>query len=167
MSHQMRRAKQQLTDRQAQDILASPSNTHGVLAVNGIDGFPYCMPVSFAWADGKIWLHHAKAGQRLECLSADNRMCFTVVDADDIDQEGYTSDYASVIVYGRAHCVETDELRYFGLKAIMDKYAPDMTEEFRHGHAADCTRADVWFVEPERITGKAGKALMKTRFAQP
>ena len=165
MFPEMRRAKQQLTDQQADAILADPANTHGVLAVNGTDGFPYCMGVSFAWAQGKVWLHHAKAGHRFECLSSDERVCFTVIDADDIDQEGYTSDYASVIVFGRMRCVDSDEQRYFGLKAIMDKYAPDMTEEFRHGHAADCTRADVWVIEPERITGKAGKALMKTRFA--
>ena len=163
---EMRRSKQQLTDQQVDAILADPSNTHATLAVNGLDGYPYGVPVSFAWADGKVWLHHAKSGYRFDCLAADNRVCFTVVDADDIDQEEYTSDYVSVVLYGRMQCVESDEQRYFGLKAILDKYAPDMTEDFRHQHAADCTRADVYFIEPEHVTGKAGKALMKGRFAQ-
>ena len=165
MFQQMRRSGQQLTDQQACAILADPANTHGVLAVNGLDGYPYCMPVSFAWAEGKLWLHHAKAGQRHECLEADARVCFTVVDADDIDQEGYTSDYASVIVFGKACRVQTAEQRYLGMKAIMDKYAPDMTEEFRHQHAAACDRAEVWCIESEHVTGKAGKSLKKTRFA--
>lgn len=50
----MRRIRQQLPDDEAVKILRNA--TSGVLAVCGDNGYPYAVPVSYVYANGKICL---------------------------------------------------------------------------------------------------------------
>jgi len=157
MFPKMRRANQELSGEAAEAILADPKNLHGVLSMTSVHGYPYATPVSFAWAEGSIWIHTALAGHRLESLQADSHVCFTVVDADETDEAAYTALYRSVIVLGSAHQVDSDRERYFGLKALCDKYAFHQPESDCEHESSACRRSAVFRIDPECITGKAAR----------
>lgn len=50
----------------------------GVLSTSGADGAPYGVPVHYLWQDGKLWFHGLPAGEKLENIARDHRVCFTV-----------------------------------------------------------------------------------------
>ena len=51
MFREMRRKNQQMSDEEARDILAAA--TSGVLALAGENGYPYAVPMSFAYDEEK------------------------------------------------------------------------------------------------------------------
>ncbi|MBQ7355214.1 MAG: pyridoxamine 5'-phosphate oxidase family protein, partial [Clostridia bacterium] len=53
-------------------------------------------------AGGKIYFHSAVVGHKIDALRACDKVCFTVVDADEVVAEKFTTYYRSVIVFGRA-----------------------------------------------------------------
>ena len=77
MFREMRRARQALSREECEDILRR--GTSGVLAVTGDGGWPYAVPLSYCYRDGKLWFHCARAGQKLENLAARPRACFSCV----------------------------------------------------------------------------------------
>ena len=99
--------------------------TNGVLSVNGDDGYPYGVPVSYVYADGKIYFHGAPAGQKFEAIRRNPKVSFTVVGADNIDRKKVTTVYKSVICFGKARIAETDEEKREILTAIVEKYCHD------------------------------------------
>jgi nitroimidazol reductase NimA-like FMN-containing flavoprotein (pyridoxamine 5'-phosphate oxidase superfamily) len=157
MFPKMRRANQELSAEVAESILADSKNLHGVLSMNSVHGYPYATPISFAWADGSIWIHTARAGHRLESLQADARVCFTVVDADETDEAAYTALFRSVIVFGSAHRVDSDEERRRGLKVLCDKYASHQPAQERERESSACQRSAVFRIDPYLVTGKAAR----------
>lgn len=62
----MRRFKQELRQREIERILLN--DTSGVLAVIDENGFPYAVPLSFAYKDGKIYFHSAKTGHKIDAI---------------------------------------------------------------------------------------------------
>ena len=86
---EMRRSKQVLTPEQGGALLER--NTSGVLAVSGDGGYPYAVPLSYVWRDGKLYFHWALAGHKLDAVRADSRASFCVIDKDDIVPEKYTT----------------------------------------------------------------------------
>ena len=60
----------------------------GVLSTSGADGAPYGVPVHYLWQDGKLWFHGLPAGEKLENIARDHRVCFTVWEFGGILTEG-------------------------------------------------------------------------------
>ncbi len=58
----LRRKNQKLSDEEVQAVIAR--NTHGVLALAGDDGYPYALPISYAYPDGAFYFHSAPAGHK-------------------------------------------------------------------------------------------------------
>ena len=66
MFHEMRRKKQQLLKKDAEEILYRGS--FGVLALSGDDGYPYAVPISYLYDEGKLYFHCAKSGHKLDAV---------------------------------------------------------------------------------------------------
>ncbi|MGL5513790.1 MAG: pyridoxamine 5'-phosphate oxidase family protein, partial [Sporomusa sp.] len=114
MFRSMRRGKQQMS---AADIAAVMKRcTNGVLACTGDDGYPYAVPLSFAYADGKVYFHSAKSGHKIDAITGCPKVSFAVIDEDKIVSEEYTTYFRSVIVFGKARITDGDE-RARGLDA--------------------------------------------------
>ncbi|MEM5775062.1 MAG: pyridoxamine 5'-phosphate oxidase family protein, partial [Anaerolineaceae bacterium] len=62
----MRRKNQQLSDAETIEILQSC--TAGVLAVSGDNDYPYAVPLSYAYEDGKLYFHFATQGHKLDAI---------------------------------------------------------------------------------------------------
>ena len=99
----MRRSAQELSQKEAEEILKTA--THGVLAVTGEGGYPYAVPMSFVFAGGKIYLHSATEGRKIEAIKSSEKVSFCVVAEDRVIPEKYTTAYKSAIVFGRARIV--------------------------------------------------------------
>ncbi len=50
--------------------------TAGVLAVAGDDGYPYAVPLSFAYEDGRILFHGALTGHKLDAIAREDKVSF-------------------------------------------------------------------------------------------
>lgn len=160
MDRPMRRHRQALSQEECQSILAR--NSHGVLAINGDDGYPYAVPLSYAVVDDKIYFHSAVEGHKIDALRACDKVCFTVVDADEVVAEQFTTYYRSVIVFGRARILTDPADLRSALEALADKYSP-------HAHGREkeiegaLSRVAVIELTPDAITGKEAIELVQQR----
>jgi len=85
MFRAMRRTKQAMSFADSEVVLAR--NTAGVLAAAGDDGYPYAVPLSYVYADGKIYFHCAKEGHKLDAISRCEKVSFCVIDTDQVVPE--------------------------------------------------------------------------------
>ena len=160
MFREMRRKKQQLSDGETLAVLERGSA--GVLAVLGDEGYPYAVPVSYVYSDGRIYIHCAKSGHKLDAVRAHDKVSFCVIDKDDVVPAEFTTYFRSAIAFGRARVVEDSEELMAAMKALCAKYCPHESEDaFRiemkvSGSGALCVLA----VDIEHLTGKQAKELM-------
>ena len=164
MFREMRRKNQQLPEDECRRILCEA--TSGVLAVAGDDGYPYAVPLSFAYADGKLYFHVARSGHKLDALRANPRASFCVIGQDKIVPAEYTTYFRSVIAFGTVRIVETTsctEMRR-GLDLLADKYCPGETQESREAEIGKLEGAlYVLVMDIEHLTGKEGRELAAMR----
>lgn len=125
----MRKGKKEIRDKAV--ILDLLATSHvGRMGTIGADGFPMIKPLNFAYHDNRIYFHTAKAGEKVEDIKRDPRVCFEV---DRPISYGKAKNqpceakylYQSVIIRGRASFVEDEEERLFALTCLMNKYQPE------------------------------------------
>ncbi|NLA77117.1 MAG: 5-nitroimidazole antibiotic resistance protein, partial [Clostridiales bacterium] len=106
MFREMRRFKQQLAMAECENILAR--GTSGVLALNGDGGYPYAVPMSYVYDNGKIIFHSAREGHKYDAVLKSDRASFCVIDEDNVVPEKYTTYFRSVIAFGKIRILEDD-----------------------------------------------------------
>ena len=122
----MRRFKQLLPEEVAVDIL--DRNTSGTLAVLGDEDYPYAVPLSYVYADGKLYFHAAKQGHKIDAINKHEKVSFCVIDKDEIVPEKYTTYFRSVIAFGKMRLIEDmEDMRRIATILAM-KYSPDFKE---------------------------------------
>lgn len=159
---EMRRGGQQLSEAECLAILSR--NTCGVLAVLGDGNYPYAVPLSYVCCDGRIYIHCAKSGHKLDAVKNHDKVSFCVVDQDLVVPSEYTMYFRSVILFGRA-CVpeEQDEIQR-AAEALGKKYYPDDSEEhLREVIAKSGPAMSIIRIEIEHMTGKEAKELVRER----
>lgn len=106
----------------------------GVLSTSGADGAPYGVPVHYLWQDGKLWFHGLPAGEKLENIARDHRVCFTVWEFGGILTEGAENPcqadaaYECAVLRGKARLVDDPAEKRRILLAITEKYAPELLD---------------------------------------
>ncbi|MCI6819914.1 MAG: pyridoxamine 5'-phosphate oxidase family protein [Clostridiales bacterium] len=154
MFREMRLKDQQLDAAEANEIMNRCTN--GVLSINGDNGYPYGVPVSYAYADGRIYFHCAREGYKVDLLKKDPHVSFTVVAQDDIIPEDFNTLYISAIAFGRARLVDDPEEMRKIHGYIIDKYSKGHEES--GGRYLDSSISEIYMVEitVDHITAKAG-----------
>lgn len=160
----MRRNRQLLTDDEARAILAR--GTSGVLSVLGDDGWPYGVPLSYAYADGKLYFHGAKSGHKLDAIAACDKASFCVIDRDQVVPEEYTTYFRSVIAFGRARLLTDDAEKLHAVDLIAARYYPGHEEERRAAIDREFAAVGVIEFTIEHLTGKEAIELVRARTAQ-
>lgn len=151
MFREMRRGKQLLLMEDTVAVMDKCKN--GVLACLGDEDYPYAVPLSYVYFNDKIYFHSAKAGHKIDAITRNPKVSFSVIDEDAIVSEEYTTYFRSVIAFGKARIVAGDEwLEAF--KALVEKYSGDQPEEAKHKKITGCTKAYIIAVDIEHITGK-------------
>jgi nitroimidazol reductase NimA-like FMN-containing flavoprotein (pyridoxamine 5'-phosphate oxidase superfamily) len=126
MFREMRRKAQLLTETESIAILNKA--TSGVLAVLGDEDYPYAVPISHAYYDGKIYFHCAKAGHKLDALAQHPQASFCVVDEDRVVPEKFTTFFRSVIAFGQVRTLENPVKKRAALEILAAKFSPDYKE---------------------------------------
>lgn len=104
MFREMRRKRQLLPTEESVSILEKM--TSGTLALHGDDGYPYAVPVSYVYADGKIYFHTAVKGHKVDAIQTNGKVSFCVVEQDDVKPAEFTTYFRSVIAFGKARILE-------------------------------------------------------------
>lgn len=151
MFREMRRFKQLLSTADTAAVMSRC--TTGVLACLGDDDYPYAVPLNYVYFDNKIYFHSAKTGHKIDAITKNPKVSFSVIDDDTVVSEKYTTYFRSVITFGQARIVEGDE--WFGaFKALVEKYSGDQPEEDKQQEIAGCTRSHIIAIDIEHMTGK-------------
>lgn len=159
----MRRKKQELAPEERLRILAEA--TSGVLAVNGDGGYPYTVPVSHVYADGKIYFHSALQGHKIDAIRRDGRVSFCVVAKDEVIAQEFTTYFRSVTAFGKARIIENAGEKMKALRLLAAKYAdstvtPAMTDKEISTGFHSLLMVEITI---EHITGKEAIELTNAR----
>ena len=158
MFREMRRIKQEMPRSRCEDVLER--GTSGILAVMGDEDYPYAVPLSYVYRDSKIYFHCAKNGHKLDAIAKNNKVSFCVIDQDVVVPEKYTTNYRSVIVFGRARVLEGEEKKWALLELAL-KYVPEGGEENRAAAEKELSRVCMVEIEVEHMTGKEGRTIVQ------
>ena len=158
----MRRGRQALPQAVCEEILTR--STAGVLALADADGFPYTVPLSYLYQEGKIWFHCARAGYKLDLMRQNPRASFCVIGQDQVVPEEYTTYYRSVVARGTLREVTAPAAKEDIARRLGRKYAPAQPEEaleaeLRQYRDAVC----ILELTVEQLTGKEGSQLARQR----
>lgn len=123
MFREMRRSAQKISDNETLKILSE--SKMGVLALSGDDDYPYSLPVNYVLYNGKIYIHCAREGHKLDAIGRNEKVSMSVVYADEILQEKFTTLYKSVIVFGRARIITDENEIVPALEALCRSCCPD------------------------------------------
>lgn len=157
----MRRKAQQLPQEEAIEILKT--RTHGILATSGDDDYPYAVPLSYLYEDGKIWFHCAMEGHKLDAIRQNPKVSFCVVAEDHVVPEKLTTFYKSVIAFGKARILEGEEKRR-SVVSLARRYAPEASQESIDREIDDSwPRLCMVEIAIEHLTGKECMELTKKR----
>ena len=117
--------------------------------------FPELVPLSFGYDGRELYFHTARTGRKIDCIEANNRVCFEVERNVELIRDPeqaceWSFAFESVIGFGTVHEMTSDEDRERGLNQIMEHYSG---RRWRFDLTA--TRSvRVWRLVIESITGK-------------
>jgi len=160
MFREMRRNKQVLSV--ADTVAVLERCTNGILACHGDEGYPYAVPVSFVFSEGKIYFHSAKSGHKVDAILQNPKVSFAVVDEDTIVSAEYTTYFRSAIAFGQARIVEGEERRA-AFAALVEKYSGDQPAEAKQNEIARCDHALIIAIDIEHLTGKEAIELVRAK----
>ena len=160
MFRELRRKRQALSRADCEAVLSR--GTSGVLALAGDDGYPYAVPLSYLYEDGKLLFHCAKAGHKLDAVARCDKASFCVIDQDRVVPEEYTTYFRSVIAFGRIRVIGDDGERRSAVERLALKYHPGDTRENRNRYI-DKEWAPLCMLETtvEHLSGKQATELLQ------
>ena len=162
MFREMRRNKQRLSPEETEALLAGGS--HGVLAVSGDGGWPYAVPLSYAYEAGRIYIHCAKAGHKIDAIRRSDKASFCVVARDEVVQSEFTTHYMSAIAFGRVRELEDDAEKREAIALLCRKYCPGMGEgEINAAIGREWAALNILEFTIEHLSGKAARELLQAR----
>ncbi len=162
MFREMRRKKQQLSEKETLEILNR--GTSGVLALHGDDGYPYAVPISYVYSGSKLYFHSAKAGHKIDAIKNSEKASFCVIDRDDVVPEEYTTYFRSAIAFGKLRILEQNEEIIHAISALGRKYHPNGSEEeLKNAIMRELNPLCVFEMEIDHLTGKEAIELVRAR----
>ncbi len=152
MFREMRRKDRQLTAIASEEILSRCD--YGVLSLIGENGYPYGVPVNYAYADGKLYFHStSRESHKLDAIRTNDKVSFTVVANHEIILDALSTNYESVIVFGKARILDDATEMAAAMRNLMGV----LGHGTKYATAYTCGDSSYVMVEitPEHISGKA------------
>lgn len=151
----------------------------GTLATLNEDGSPYCIPISIARQDNKIYIHFAYEANKIENIKRNPKLSMSFAgnlhNPNPITQEEFgktmespgtigkmvstkfTTEFESAVIFGTAKIVEDRNEKVLGMKLISEKYVPENMAYFDVAIDASLHRTCVIRIDIEKVTGKRKK----------
>ena len=150
----MRRLGQELSSEECIEILVN--EPRGVLALLGDDDYPYALPMSHVFVDGKIYFHGAKTGHKIDAVKNHSKVSFCVIDKGVKAEDSWWYTFKSVIVFGKINTLTDEQEKIDKLTHLGNKFFPTQKEtEDEINRLLD--RTEVFEITIEHMTGKIVK----------
>ena len=153
MFREITRIKQKITNEECIQILKNEKR--GILSMNGDDGYPYSIPMSYFYDEEKntILFHGAKKGHKIDSLKKSNKVCFCVYDKGYVKEGEWALNIKSVVIFGKIHFINEIEdmkkcLNNIGLKFVNDQNYVDKEIE-KYLNSVQCLELKI-----EHMSGK-------------
>ena len=151
MFRKMRRHKQELSKEECIDILTN--EPRGFLALLGDDDYPYSLPMSHVYVDGKICFHGAKEGHKNDAIKMHDKVSYCVMDKGFKDEGNWWYTFKSVIVFGKIKTLTDDSEKIDKLTHLGDKFFPTHEETVKEIDRL-LDKTEVFEITIEHISGK-------------
>ena len=161
MFREIRRIKQLLSKEETISVLKR--NTCGTLALIGDDNYPYAVPLSYVYVDGKLYFHSAKEGHKIDAVKKNEKASFCIIEQNQIVPEKYTTHYRSVIAFGKVRLLEDVNDMERIATALAMKYSADFKDGIREEINAYRKNLAIIEMSVEHITGKEALELSRQR----
>lgn len=126
---------------------------YGILCTVDNEMQPYGVPVNYVYSNHRIYIHCAKEGYKLENIINNSKICFTVVGNTKLLPGKFSSNFESVIVFGKATIALEDE-KEMALVNLVKKYSLEFFEEGIEYIKKAKDKTTVLSIEVEGISGK-------------
>lgn len=157
----MRRKRQQLPEEESVAILQKA--TSGTLALLGDDDYPYAVPLSYLYHEGKLYFHSALSGHKVDAIRRCDKASFCVIGQDDVQPKEYSTFYRSVIAFGRIHIVEDEQEKLETARMLGNRYNPNDEEGLQKEMDSAFSRMLMIRFDIEHLTGKESIGLARMR----
>lgn len=151
MFREMRKSNREVFGQDIDNIL--DKGEYGVLGTIGDDGYPYTVPLSYAYLNNAIYFHCAYEGHKLDNLKYNPKVSFNVVASTKLQPGKFTTGFESATAFGTVSLVEGEE-KIDVLTALIDKYSPNFKEEGIKYIARAAGVTCIVKIQIERLTGK-------------
>lgn len=157
----MRRKRQQLSQEECTEILNHA--TAGTLALLGDGGYPYSLPISYVFRDGKLFFHSALKGHKIDAIRQCDKASFSVIDKDEVKPKEYTTYFRSVICFGHMHVIENEGEKMQAVRLLGNRYNPNDEESLRKELDKAYKAMCMIEFDIEHMTGKEAIELTRTK----
>lgn len=154
MFRKMRRLGQQLSDEECVDILIN--EPRGVLALLGDDEYPYALPMSHVYVEGKIYFHGANEGHKIDAIKKHSKVSYCVMDRGVKQKDSWWYTFKSVIAFGNIKTLTDRQDKIDKLTCLGNKFFPT-PEETEDEIKRLLDRTEVFEITIEHMTGKIVK----------
>lgn len=151
---EMRRKDRSIDNESSLEILKN--GEYGILSTVSNDNTPYGVPLSYIYMNNHVYFHCALVGHKLENISENNHVCFTVVGKTCVLPEKFSTDYESVILFGEASEVFESE-KIDALRELIHKYSTEFLKEGEIYIQKAEAKTKVFRINIEQLTGKRRK----------
>ena len=156
---EMRRKHQQFSEEESIGILQKA--TSGTLALLGDGGYPYAVPISYVYDDGKLYSHSAMSGHKVDAIRNCDKASFCVIDQDNVQPAEYTTYFRSVIAFGRIRIVEDETEKLAIARTLGNRYNPNQEEALQKELEHGLSRMLAIRFDIEHLTGKEAIELVR------
>lgn len=152
----IRRQDRLLDEQRATEILQE--GEYGFLALAGEEG-GYGIPLNYVAEGSCIYFHCAPHGEKLRRLDENAQACFCIVGRTAPQPASFTTEYESVMAFGRLSIVSDDSERMRALDLLVAKYSPDHTATGRQYAAKSFGRTCILRMDITRSSGKCKRIM--------
>jgi nitroimidazol reductase NimA-like FMN-containing flavoprotein (pyridoxamine 5'-phosphate oxidase superfamily)/GNAT superfamily N-acetyltransferase len=152
----IRRQDKILDDERTLNLLET--GEYGFLAICGINGYGYGIPINYVFYDNCIYFHCAVEGYKLENIQQNNRVSFCIVGRTQVIPQKFLITYESAFVFGRIMYDLPEDERHKALNLLVAKYSPDFTDISHAYISKSFHRTLILKLEIEHVSGKSKKS---------
>jgi nitroimidazol reductase NimA-like FMN-containing flavoprotein (pyridoxamine 5'-phosphate oxidase superfamily) len=130
---------------------------YGTLACIGENGYPYSVPLNYAYENDKIYFHSAHEGHKIANIKYNKNVSFSIVNYHKLLPDKFDTEYDSVIIYGKAFEIVEKQEKKHALTLLIEKYSSDYREQGSAYIERAINATTTFKIEIEHMTGKLGR----------
>lgn len=151
MFRDIRRKNRELPYEECIEILTN--EPRGVLAVLGDYDYPYTVPMTHVFLDGKIYFHGAQTGHKNDAIKKHDKVSYCVMDKGVKAKDSWWYTFKSVVVFGKIRTLSDKDEKIEKLTYLGDKFFPTHEETVSEINRL-LDKTEVFEITIDHISGK-------------